>query len=206
MGNRHKSREFALQILYAIDVSGNDPTLVRSLFWESLTAPDEVRAFADEIVGGVLRDQEKIDRLITHFSEHWTIDRMTAVDRNILRMAVCELIAIVGIPHSVTINEAVEIGKKFGSEDSGAFVNGILDHIAKDASKIDVTTLEVRHSPAANGPKAEDSVLPPEPDPLELEDDQTRRQRERREAIAKAGTQKKMRVGSLIKVRHGDRA
>ncbi|MCC6157717.1 MAG: transcription antitermination factor NusB [Deltaproteobacteria bacterium] len=206
MGNRHKSREFALQILYAIDVSGNDPTLVRSLFWESLTAPDEVRAFAEEIVTGVLRDQEKIDRLITHFSEHWTIDRMTAVDRNILRMAVCELISIAGIPHSVTINEAVEIGKKFGSEDSGAFVNGILDHIAKDSEKIDVATLEVRHSPAANGPKPSEIVPEIAPDVAEIEDDRTRRQRERREAIVKAGNQKKMRVGSLIKVRHGDRA
>ncbi|MCL4235929.1 MAG: transcription antitermination factor NusB [Deltaproteobacteria bacterium] len=205
MGNRHKSREFALQILYAIDVSGNDAELVRALFWESLTAPDEVRAFSEEIVTGVLRDQEKIDRLITHFSEHWTIDRMTAVDRNILRMAVCELISIPGIPHSVTINEAVEIGKKFGSEDSGAFVNGILDHIAKDAEKIDVATLEVRHSPAAGGPKPSD-VVPQNGDiAVEVEDDQTKRQRERREAIAKAGSQKKMRVGSLIKVRHGDR-
>ncbi len=212
MGNRHKSREFALQILYAIDVSGNDPTLVRSLFWESLTAPDEVRAFAEEIVTGVLRDQEKIDRLITHFSEHWTIDRMTAVDRNILRMAVCELISIPGIPHSVTINEAVEIGKKFGSEDSGAFVNGILDHVAKDSEKIDVATLEVRHSPAANGQASSASqtssafVPEAEPEIAEVEDESARRQRERREAIAKAGSQKKMRVGSLIKVRHGDRA
>ncbi|MBZ0272241.1 transcription antitermination factor NusB, partial [bacterium] len=132
MGNRHKAREFALQMLYAIDVSESAPDLVVPLFWETLTCPDEVRRFANELVNGVDHNLDRIDEIIARYSEHWAIDRMTSVDRNILRMAVFELLHLTEIPHSVTINEAVEIGKKFGSEDSGAFVNGILDKIARE--------------------------------------------------------------------------
>jgi len=132
MGNRHKAREFTLQILYAIDISENSPEEVVKLFWETLTSPDEVRAFSNQLVFGVQKNLRKMDDIISRYSEHWAIDRMTSVDRNILRMAVYELLCLPEIPHSVTINEAVEIGKKFGSEDSGAFVNGILDKIAKE--------------------------------------------------------------------------
>jgi N utilization substance protein B len=204
MGNRHKSREFALQILYAVDVSGNEAAHVRDFFWESLTAPDEVRVFADELVDGVLRDMGRIDRIITHFSEHWTMDRMTAVDRNILRMAVFELLSVEGIPHSVTINEAVEIGKKFGSEDSGAFVNGILDHVAKDGAGIDAALLGPAPAIREGLVKVVAPSAPPPDESDEPETDDDKRHRERREAIAKAGSQRKMRVGSLVKVRRRD--
>ena len=112
MGNRHKSREFALQLLYAIDVSENTPAASTLLFWETLTWTREVRQFADFLVFGVHNNLGRIDKAITRFSEHWTIDRMTSVDRNILRMAVFELLFMEEIPSTVTINEAVEIGKK----------------------------------------------------------------------------------------------
>ncbi|MCZ7584713.1 MAG: transcription antitermination factor NusB [Deltaproteobacteria bacterium] len=139
MGNRHKSREFALQILYASDVSDTPLRQVLPYFWETLTCPAEVRRFADEIALGVEHHRDEIDGAIARFAEHWTIDRMTSVDRNILRMAVFELFYLPDVPESVTINEAVEIGKKFGAEESGAFVNGILDRIAKekDATRIE---------------------------------------------------------------------
>ncbi len=137
MGNRHKSREFALQLLYAIDVSENTPSASASLFWETLTCTRDVRQFADSLVFGVHINLGQIDEAISRYSEHWSIDRMTSVDRNILRMAVFELLFMEEIPSSVTINEAVEIGKKFGSEDSGAFVNGVLDKISKERKEND---------------------------------------------------------------------
>ena len=105
------------------------------MFWEDLSVPAEVRKFSDELVFGVYEKIEEIDRMLSQYSENWTIDRMTGVDRNILRMAIFELLFRPEIPKNVTINEAVEIGKKFGSEDSGAFVNGILDRIARDSGK-----------------------------------------------------------------------
>jgi N utilization substance protein B len=135
MGNRHKAREFALQLLFALDFNQQEIHQTTELFWLGLSVPDEVRQFSDELIFGVHHQLDTIDDLLSKFSENWTIDRMTGVDRNILRMAVFELLHRPEIPKNVTINEAVEIGKKFGSEDSGAFVNGILDRIARDSGK-----------------------------------------------------------------------
>ncbi len=149
MGNRHKAREFTLQILYAIDISESEVQEVLRYFWDSLTSPPEVRAFASQLVDGVLDNQNHIDAVISKYSEHWAIDRMTSVDRNILRMAVYELLFLSDIPHSVTINEAVEVGKKFGSDESGAFVNGILDRIAKECDEIaEGEEIEVEKTPS----------------------------------------------------------
>lgn len=135
MGNRHRAREFALQILYAIDISESDPEVVSKNFWATLTCSEEVRRFADRLVSGVVLSQAGIDEIIARYSENWAIDRMTSVDRNILRLATYELLHQEDIPDSVSINEAVEIGKRFGSEDSGAFVNGILDRIAREKAE-----------------------------------------------------------------------
>ena len=135
MGNRHKAREFTLQLLFAMDFNHQDVFVTMSMFWMDLSVPDEVRRFSDELVMGVKEQLEQIDTILSQYSENWTIDRMTGVDRNILRMAIYELLHRPEIPKNVTINEAVEIGKKFGSEDSGAFVNGILDRIARDTGK-----------------------------------------------------------------------
>lgn len=135
MGNRHKAREFALQILFSIDFNQQKIDEALHMFWKDLDVPSEVREFSDELVIGSFKNIAGIDEIISKYSENWTIDRMTGVDRNILRMAIFELLHKPEIPKNVTINEAVEIGKKFGSEDSGAFVNGILDKIARDTGK-----------------------------------------------------------------------
>jgi len=132
MGNRHKAREFTLQILYQFDFLESDVGEIKELFWRDISAPDEVRTFSDRLVDGVIDHQREIDVLLSKYSENWTLERMTGVDRNILRIAVFEILHCDEIPKNVTINEAVEIGKRFGSEDSGAFINGIIDKIARD--------------------------------------------------------------------------
>ena len=135
MGNRHKAREFTLQLLFALDFNNQDIRTTLAMFWLDLSAPEEVRNFSDELLNGVNDQREKIDEILAKYSENWTIDRMTGVDRNILRMAIFELLYRPEIPKNVTINEAVEIGKKFGSEDSGAFIIALLDRIARDTGK-----------------------------------------------------------------------
>jgi len=132
MGNRHKGRIFALQLLYALDFNDSPQDQTIKLFWEGIHVTGEVKEFADLLVAGMLSQQEKIDGILEKYSENWSLDRMAGVDRNILRFAVYEIMHMPDIPPNVTINEAVEIGKKFGTEDSGAFINGILDRIAKD--------------------------------------------------------------------------
>jgi len=146
MGNRRKAREATLQLLYEIEISHQDATKVLADFsrdpsrlfvhWsEDLSNPEEIQEFTVQISRGVWENVREIDRLIEEHSTHWKISRMALVDRNILRMAVFELLYCPDIPASVTINEAIEIAKKFGTEESGAFVNGILDHIAKALKK-----------------------------------------------------------------------
>lgn len=135
MGKRRQSRELALQILYQMEVNPGDPHETLELFWKEFSPPEDVRGYAATIIGGVHRHQEEIDRLIEQYSEHWKLHRMDWVDRNLLRMGVFELIYCNDIPPKVALNEAVDLGKKFGSEDSGAFINGILDRISKIKEK-----------------------------------------------------------------------
>ncbi|UCG13959.1 MAG: transcription antitermination factor NusB [Deltaproteobacteria bacterium] len=129
MGSRRRSREVAVQVLYQADMVQKDITEAFKVFCDHFDAPAAVRAFAVELVNGVDRHMVEIDGLIRKFSEHWRLERMPVVDRSILRLAVFELLHRSDIPASVSINEAVDLGKKFGSEDSGAFINGILDRI-----------------------------------------------------------------------------
>lgn len=136
MGTRRQSRESALKVLYQIELTGQTPREAISGYWEENDAPREVREFAEELVGGVMGDIVAIDDTIAAHSTNWKISRMAAVDKNILRVAVYELQSCQGIPVKVTINEAVEIAKKFGSTESGAFVNGILDNVAKGLAKV----------------------------------------------------------------------
>jgi N utilization substance protein B len=127
---RTKARERALQALYQIDVAaeGIDEALAR--FWKSFEpAEREVMELADLLVHGVARERRKVDETIEGVSTHWRLDRMAKVDRNVLRLAVYELVET-DVPVKVAINEAIELAKKFGSESSGAFVNGVLDKIA----------------------------------------------------------------------------
>jgi N utilization substance protein B len=129
-GKRTKARERALQALYQIDVAASDIDEALGRFWRSFEpAEREVQALAEQFVRGVHRERRAIDERIEAASTNWRVDRMARVDRNALRLAVFELLHG-DAPVKVIINEAIELGKKFGSESSGAFVNGVLDRIA----------------------------------------------------------------------------
>src|SRR5436305_2236300 len=131
MGSRTRARECALQALYQLDTSGGDAReAVRAVLAHFEEADRETEQFADELVRGVQSEKAAIDELIQKSSAHWKLDRMARVDRNILRLAVYEILRRADVPLRVTLNEAVELGKKFGSEESSAFVNGVLDRIA----------------------------------------------------------------------------
>lgn len=141
MGRRRKARETALQFLYQLDVGGSDdPTSQAPEFWSRYPVDLEARTFAEELVVGTKQNQGKIDGLIAQSAEHWDLDRMAAVDRNILRAAVYELLWHPEVPPKVTINEAIEIAKKFGNDDSGPFVNGILDAVR---AKLELGTIDL---------------------------------------------------------------
>ncbi|HET7787036.1 MAG TPA: transcription antitermination factor NusB [Myxococcales bacterium] len=131
MGSRTRARECALQALYQLDTSGGDAReAVRGVMAHFEEADGETERFADELVRGVRSEQAQIDSLIQRTSTNWKLERMARVDRNILRLAVYEILRRADVPVRVTLNEAVELGKKFGSEESSAFVNGVLDRIA----------------------------------------------------------------------------
>jgi transcription antitermination protein NusB len=133
MGRRRKAREVALQFLYQLDVNGaSDPSAFEGEFWSRHPVDAEARAFADTLVRGSKEHQGRIDELIARYAEHWDLDRMAVVDRNILRLAVYELMLAAEVPPKVAINEAIEIAKKFGTADSGRFINGVLDRIHRE--------------------------------------------------------------------------
>ena len=132
MGTRRKSRELALQALYQWNITRQDPFLILDQQKTNFSPADEEDGFAQQILMGVLEHYNHIDELIEKFSEHWRLDRISIIDRNILRMAIFELLFREDIPPKVTLNEAIDLGKRFGSEDSSAFINGILDRIQKE--------------------------------------------------------------------------
>jgi len=133
VGRRRKGREVALQFLYQLDLHDEvDPASHETDFWARHPVDDDTRAFASALVTGTKRRQEEIDRLIAQYAEHWDLDRMAVVDRNILRLAVYELLEQSKIPPKVAINEAIEISKKFGTRESSRFINGILDRVYKE--------------------------------------------------------------------------
>ena len=136
MGTRRQAREFALQMLYQIEMSGTPLADVREHFWQRHEGEDvETKVFTDHLVAGVVAEKEQLDEIILKYSAHWRLSRMAAVDKNILRLAAFELKNCEDIPLKVTLNEAIEIAKRFGSEESGAFINGVLDKIAKELKK-----------------------------------------------------------------------
>jgi N utilization substance protein B len=131
VGTRRKAREIALQILYQMEVNPGDPAKALA----HVTAAPATKEFVQRIVTGVGEHREAIDRLLAGHSEHWRLDRMDWVDKSILRMGVFELMFCDDIPSKVAMNEAVDLGKKFGAEESGAFINGILDNISRTQRK-----------------------------------------------------------------------
>jgi N utilization substance protein B len=140
---RRKAREHALQILFQLDIKKEKPSsVVLKHYWAEYEPDDEIKAFAEEIVKGAYKHLSEINKLIHRCAKNWTLDRMAVVDRNVLRMAVYEILYRKDIPTSVTINEAIEIAKRYGTEESGSFVNGILDSVARTTGKLDEGKIE----------------------------------------------------------------
>ena len=135
MGRRRKSREAALQVLYQLNITKQDATTALTRYQEHFLSHGEADDFVKRLVVGVLEYFPQLDRLIEQYSENWRLDRINMIDRNILRIALYELLYCEEIPPKVTINEAIDLGKRFGSEDSGSFINGILDRIQNEAVK-----------------------------------------------------------------------
>lgn len=135
MATRTQGREYALQILYQSDAQEIEPGEVLEVFWENFEPEADIREFTEELVRGVESNLEEIDQLIEKTSINWRLDRMPRVDRNVLRIAVFELVHHSEVPVAVAINEAIEIGKRYGSEDSGSFINGILDRVAQEVGR-----------------------------------------------------------------------
>jgi len=131
-GSRSLARERALQALYQVDLASADPIDALSNAWRSEEgSPDSAALdFSDKLVRGVVAEREQIDQLIERHSHHWRVDRMSKVDRNVLRLAVWELLHEEETPRRVVLNEAIELAKRFGTEESGAFINGVLDKVA----------------------------------------------------------------------------
>ena len=131
MRKRTQARELALQILYHQDLNPETLEDLLPSFWEDHPSPPEVRDYSEKLVRGTLSHRAAVDELLTKYAEHWELHRMAVVDRNILRCATYELLFHEEeVPPKVVINEAVNIAKKFSQEESGKFVNGVLDKIA----------------------------------------------------------------------------
>jgi N utilization substance protein B len=127
---RTKSREFAMQMLFQWDISRQDLARLEATFWKSAKAAAQTRAFANQLFEGAAHDASSLDEVISKHAENWRLERLAAIDRAILRLALHEL-RTTDTPAGVVINEAVELAKKFSSEESGGFVNGILDTYRK---------------------------------------------------------------------------
>lgn len=127
MRGRRKAREIALQVLYGLNFVNVDVQEALDLFWGNFVAPKAAKEFAAFLVQGICEHKEELDKLIAGCSDNWSLGRMSRVDINILRLAVFEFLYCDDIPPKVTLNEAVDLGKTFGSENSGSFINGILD-------------------------------------------------------------------------------
>jgi N utilization substance protein B len=130
MSLRRKSREFALQMLFQWEMSPQEPARLEATFWKGARAAKTTREFANQLFEAAVADVAAIDALLTSHAQHWRLERMAAIDRAILRLALTEL-RTTDTPAKVVLNEAIELAKKYSTEDSAGFVNGILDAIAK---------------------------------------------------------------------------
>jgi N utilization substance protein B len=132
VGLRRRAREIALQVLYQRELNSLEVEEALNLFRNNFEVWKGAMDFSERLVKGVEEHREDLDRVIEHYSSNWKVDRMAHVDRTILRIATYELLYCNDIPPRVAINEAIDIGKKYGSEDSGAFINGILDKVRSE--------------------------------------------------------------------------
>jgi transcription antitermination protein NusB len=129
VGERRRAREYALQLLFQLDLSPSGLEAAIEAFWSDKKVSDAVRDFAEEIVRGTMQRREALDEVLASMALHWRITRMAVVDRNVLRMALYEFLFQPDTPRVVVIDEAIEIAKKFGNDESGPFINGVLDAI-----------------------------------------------------------------------------
>jgi len=132
LGKRRRSREFALQVLYQLEITKQGALQAIVQLKENFSPEEGEDEFAKRMILGVMERRQEIDRLIEERSENWRLDRMTIIDRNILRIAIFELLYCSEVPPKVTLNEAIDLGKRYGSEESGSFINGILDRIQNE--------------------------------------------------------------------------
>ena len=146
MRGRRKAREIALQVLYGLNFVDIDVQKALDLFWGNFVAPKTAKEFAAFLVQGTCEHKEELDKLIAGCSDNWSLGRMSKVDINILRLAVFEFLYCDDIPPKVTLNEAVDLGKTFGSENSGSFINGILDALNLKLNNKNATNLLDRKS------------------------------------------------------------
>jgi N utilization substance protein B len=146
MRGRRKAREIALQVLYGLNFENIDAQKALDLFWSNFVAPKAAKEFAAFLVQGTCEHKDELDKLIAGCSDNWSLGRMSKVDINILRLAVFEFLYCDDIPPKVTLNEAVDLGKTFGSENSGSFINGILDALNLKLNKKNATNLLDRKS------------------------------------------------------------
>ncbi len=136
-GKRRKAREVALQALYAVEVGEIELTLILNYLFGNNDLGEETRSFVTDLTIETFSHQEEIDALIGKMARHWELRRIATVDRNILRLAICEILRFPDIPVKVSINEAIELAKKYSTVESGRFVNGILDSVAKESVKVE---------------------------------------------------------------------
>lgn len=142
MGKRRFSRELAVKFLYLIDMNQGDVAEQLEQFWARNPCQPEIKLYAEELLHTILKNKEPIDLLLEKYSENWTLSRMAVIDRNLLRLAACEILYGKSVPPKVAIDEAVEIAKKYGSEDSPNFINGILDRVLKEKKNVVESTSE----------------------------------------------------------------
>jgi N utilization substance protein B len=145
MGKRRKARESTLQILFQLEFNDRELEGVFESFWQEKKTSKEIKEYCRWLVTGIVSHRERIDRLIQSVSENWRIDRMALVDRNVLRIAVFELLFEEKIAPAIVIDEAIEISKKYSSEDAATFVNGILDAVRKKIEKMQKQSKEEKN-------------------------------------------------------------
>jgi transcription antitermination protein NusB len=162
MGTRRKARELAMQALFYMDMRRDFSEETFGRFCANFAPKPDVRPFFLRLVRGVLRSQAELDALIERFSENWSLGRMSGVDRNVMRIAVYEMVCCRDIPAKVSINEAIDIGKKFGTEESGAFINGIVDSVraAVEAGELQLPCGEPEAPASAPEVKDEEGLNP----------------------------------------------
>ena len=132
MGKRRSSRELALKFLYQFELNKGDLDEQIILFLERNPSQKDVESFMKDLVVSLIDKMKEIDETIQKYSDHWVLNRMAVIDRNILRIGTCELLFSFSTPPKVVINEAIDIAKKYGNEDSPQFINGILDRVYKE--------------------------------------------------------------------------